>query len=72
MTMSRRTFLNTCLGVGVIAVAARQAATALVVDDVDKWRELAARLDIDQAIVVDRHGRVEMTPAMRERMHLVG
>lgn len=48
------------------------AATALVVAGVDKWREVAAKLDIDQAMVVDQDGRIEMTPAMKQRMHLVG
>lgn len=47
------------------------AATALVVAGVRQWREVAARMGIEQAMVVDASGRVEMTPLMKNRISMV-
>jgi thiamine biosynthesis lipoprotein len=52
------------------AALADAAATALVVSGMRNWRDTAAALGIEQAMMVDDRGRVEMTPAMRERVHL--
>lgn len=52
------------------AALADAAATALVVAGLSGWRDIAAALDIELAMVVDGQGRVTMTPGMRERVHL--
>ena len=33
-----------------------------------RWREMAQRLGLDQVMLIDAEGHVDMTPAMRERM----
>jgi thiamine biosynthesis lipoprotein len=50
---------------GTIADA---AATALFVAGPEAWRSMAAELGIAAALRVDASGRIEMTPAMRERL----
>lgn len=52
------------------AALADAAATALVVTGMRNWRDTAAALGIEQAMMIDDQGRIEMTPAMRERVHL--
>jgi len=46
------------------------AATALVVAGPEHWHEAAGHLGIEQAMVVDRHGRVQVTRALAERLYL--
>ena len=48
------------------------AATALVVAGPGRWRDVADRLDVDLAMVVDDRGRVSLTPAMHDRVRLDG
>lgn len=54
---------------GAIADA---AATALVVNGVNNWREIAQSMGIDYAMIVDQQGHAQMTDAMRSRVTLVG
>jgi len=44
------------------------AATALSVAGPEDWRRIAARMGVDQVMLVDESGRVYLTPAMRERI----
>ncbi|MFN4149186.1 MAG: FAD:protein FMN transferase [Rhodocyclaceae bacterium] len=37
----------------------------------DRWRELARRLDVGQAMRIDAQGRIFVTPAMQNRLHFV-
>lgn len=53
---------------GAIADA---AATALVVAGKAQWRRIARDMGIRQAMVVDEHGEVAMTPAIAERLSFV-
>jgi thiamine biosynthesis lipoprotein len=46
------------------------AATALVVAGPERWHETASALGVRQAMVVDRHGRVQITRALSDRLHL--
>jgi thiamine biosynthesis lipoprotein len=46
------------------------AATALVVAGVDGWADVARALELDLVAVVDEVGTLQLTPAMRERIHL--
>jgi thiamine biosynthesis lipoprotein len=48
------------------------AATALMVAGPDRWHDIAAALGVQQAMVVDRDGRVQVTRALFERLHLDG
>lgn len=48
------------------------AATALMVAGPDRWHDIAAALDLEQVMVVDRDGRVQATRALFERLHLDG
>lgn len=50
-------------------VAAYGASTALLVAGVKQWRELARKLGIAQAMLIDAQGNVHMTPAMAKRIH---
>jgi FAD:protein FMN transferase len=50
---------------GAIADA---AATALVIAGPDGWREVARRMGVTQAILVDDRGTVYMTPQMQSRV----
>ncbi|MEW6166811.1 MAG: FAD:protein FMN transferase [Pseudomonadota bacterium] len=45
------------------------ASTALFVAGADAWRDTARALGIDQAFVVDRDGRVQITEALAQRVH---
>lgn len=47
------------------------AATALVVNGVNNWRQTAQSMGIELAMIVDGQGRVEMTEAMSSRVSLV-
>jgi thiamine biosynthesis lipoprotein len=46
------------------------AATALVVAGPERWHETASALGVRQAMVVDRHGRVQVTRALADRLYL--
>jgi thiamine biosynthesis lipoprotein len=46
------------------------AATALVVAGPERWHETATTLGINQAMIVDRHGRVQVTRALADRLYL--
>ena len=46
------------------------AATALVVAGPEHWHETATTLGIRQAMVVDRHGKVQVTRALADRLYL--
>jgi thiamine biosynthesis lipoprotein len=48
------------------------AATALMVAGPSEWVEIAHKMDIDQAMLIDRAGRVYITPKLAERIHFVG
>ncbi len=48
------------------------AATALVVAGPEDWPEVAARMGIAQAMVIDAEGGVGMTPAIAPRLRFVG
>lgn len=48
------------------------AATALMVAGPDRWHDVAAALGTEQAMVVDKDGRVQVTRALAERLHLDG
>ena len=52
------------------AALADAAATALVVAGSKHWRDVAERLGVDQAMVVDAQGRIDQTSAMAERLRL--
>ena len=49
------------------AELADAASTALFVAGPGSWLEVAGRLGIAAALRVDASGRIEMTPAMRDR-----
>ena len=46
------------------------AATALSVAGVPLWRRIAKRMGVDEVMLVDGEGRVYLTPAMEQRIHL--
>jgi thiamine biosynthesis lipoprotein len=46
------------------------AATALFVAGPDNWRRIARALGIDSVLRVDASGRIEATPAMRDRLQI--
>lgn len=48
------------------------AATALLVAGPQRWRRVAERMGVDCAMVIDRHERVTLTPAMAGRLHWSG
>ena len=50
------------------AATADAAATALFVAGPDGWPETAGRLGLDTVMLMDRAGRLHMTPAMQERL----
>jgi FAD:protein FMN transferase len=47
------------------------AATALMVAGPDRFDEIAARMGINEALLVDTHGALSMTPAMSHRVVMV-
>lgn len=47
------------------------AATALVVAGPDEWTTIARNMDIDQAMLIDRAGRIYITPKLAERIHFI-
>lgn len=51
------------------AALADAAATALLVAGPQRWRAIAQRLGVDQAMVIDRNGRREATTALAPRLH---
>ncbi|MGD2118573.1 MAG: FAD:protein FMN transferase [Chromatiales bacterium] len=53
------------------AAFADAAATALVVAGTKDWLDTAAALGIEQAMIVDAHGKVQMTPAMAYRTNVL-
>ncbi|HXF07757.1 MAG TPA: FAD:protein FMN transferase [Candidatus Acidoferrales bacterium] len=53
------------------AAMADAASTALFVAGPEQWRQVAAALGIERALVVQADGTVAMTPAMVERVRLV-
>jgi FAD:protein FMN transferase len=50
------------------AAIADAAATALVVAGVQRWQAVAARMGIDQALVIDKDGHLAATPRMAARL----
>ena len=52
------------------ATLADAAATALLVAGPDRWPRVARRMGVDQVLVVDRHGRISVTPALAPRVSL--
>lgn len=54
------------------AALADAAATALLVAGARRWRAVAARLAVDQVLVVDRHGEGQATPALMPRLRFAG
>ncbi|MGO9445369.1 MAG: FAD:protein FMN transferase [Thiobacillaceae bacterium] len=46
-------------------------ATAMVVAGIDAWPQVARRMGVDEVMVVDDLGRVQLTPAMAQRVHFV-
>jgi thiamine biosynthesis lipoprotein len=46
------------------------ASTALFVAGPERWLEIARRMGIDRALLVDSHGVIHMTPAMRAIIHM--
>ena len=53
------------------AARADAASTALFVAGPGQWRQVAAAIGIERALVVQADGAVAMTPAMAERAHLI-
>jgi thiamine biosynthesis lipoprotein len=53
------------------AALADAASTALMVAGVSGWREIADRMDIDYAMLIDDAGTLHMTPAMAERIQIL-
>ena len=53
------------------AARADVAATALVVAGPQAWTEVARGLGVAEVMIVDEHGRVELTPAMARRVRFV-
>jgi thiamine biosynthesis lipoprotein len=49
-------------------IAADAAATALVVAGLDEWPAVAARMRLDQVLVIDDSGAVYLTPQMAQRV----
>ena len=56
-----------CLKTGLLGCG---ALLALVVAGVDGWADVARALELDLVAVVDEVGTLQLTPAMRERIHL--
>jgi thiamine biosynthesis lipoprotein len=54
------------------AALADAAATALFVAGPDGWPAVAARLGLDQVMVIDSEGRIHLSPAMQERLWFPG
>lgn len=54
------------------ATLADGAATAMLVAGPAHWRDIAERLGVDRAVVVDRHRRVMTTPRLAARVRLQG
>ena len=54
------------------AAWADAAATALVVAGAQDWPQVAERMGIEQAMVIDAHGGVRMTTAIAPRVRFVG
>jgi thiamine biosynthesis lipoprotein len=50
------------------AAVADAAATALLVAGPGRWRAVAARMGVDQVLVIDRHGRRTATPRLAVRL----
>jgi thiamine biosynthesis lipoprotein len=50
------------------AAVADAAATALLVAGPARWRAVAARMGVDQVLVIDRHGRRTATPRLAVRL----
>lgn len=53
------------------AALADAAATALVVAGPRAWPEVARNMGIDEIMLVDDAGRVQLTPAMAARVHFI-
>jgi thiamine biosynthesis lipoprotein len=53
------------------AARADVAATALVVAGSTAWPEVARKLGVNDVMIVDEAGRVQLTPAMAARVHFV-
>lgn len=51
------------------AALADAAATALLVAGPRRWRQVAARMGVDQVLVIDPQGRREATPSLAPRLH---
>ena len=54
------------------AALADAAATALLVAGPQRWRRVAARMGVQQVLVIDPQGRREATPALAPRLHAAG
>ncbi|HFQ14351.1 MAG TPA: FAD:protein FMN transferase [Gammaproteobacteria bacterium] len=53
------------------AATADAAATALFIAGPDGWREIARKLQLRYVMLVDKQGRISMTPAMAQRITLM-
>lgn len=51
------------------AAVADAASTALFVAGKRDWRRIAARMGVEQVMLVDDQGEIILTPAMAERVH---
>ncbi|NNF97473.1 MAG: FAD:protein FMN transferase, partial [Halobacteria archaeon] len=50
------------------AMTAAAATTALVVAGPDEWRTIAGRMGITYVMLIDKQGRIHLTPAMAKRV----
>lgn len=53
------------------AAVAEAAATALFVAGPERWVEIAHRLGIDSALLIDHEGTIHLSPAMANRLQLL-
>ena len=54
------------------ATVADAAANALFIAGPKDWKPIAKKLGVDQVLLIDRHGRIQMTEKMRKRTTLIG
>jgi thiamine biosynthesis lipoprotein len=50
------------------ALTAAAAATALFVAGPEEWRSIADSMDITHVMLMDKQGRIHLTPAMAKRV----
>lgn len=53
------------------AAKADAAATSLLIAGMNGWRELAANMKLNQAMLIDWQGKIRATPAMQKRLELL-